>query len=55
MATSFSGGSRREPPTILAISWQQNWPFRNYNLITKDNKFPKHFPQNKIILHAPIH
>jgi hypothetical protein len=24
---------------ILAISWEQNWPFRNYNLIQKIKNF----------------
>ena len=33
---------------ILAISWQQNWPFRNYNLIQKITNFQNIFL--KIIL-----
>jgi hypothetical protein len=28
---------------ILAISWQQNWPFRNYNLIQKIKNFQNIF------------
>jgi hypothetical protein len=28
---------------ILAISWQQNWPFRNYNLIQKIINFQNTF------------
>ena len=28
---------------ILAISWQQNWPFRNYNLIQKIKNFQSDF------------
>jgi hypothetical protein len=28
---------------ILAISWQQNWPFRNYNLIQKITNFQNTF------------
>ena len=28
---------------ILAISWQQNWPFRNYNLIQKIQNFQNIF------------
>jgi hypothetical protein len=37
----YGGGSAEGPgingvkSCILAISWQQNWPFRNYNLITE--------------------
>jgi hypothetical protein len=28
---------------ILTISWQQNWPFRNYNLIQKIKNFQNLF------------
>jgi hypothetical protein len=43
-----AGGSLKAPGSpgingvkscILAISWQQNWPFRNYNLIQKITNF----------------
>jgi hypothetical protein len=39
-----AGGSRNPgikgaKSCILAISWQPNWPFRNYNLIQKIKNF----------------
>ena len=33
---------------ILAISWQQNWPFRNYNLIQKITNFQNIFLKIKL-------
>jgi hypothetical protein len=33
---------------ILVISWQQNWPFRNYNLIQKITDFQNIFLKIKL-------
>jgi hypothetical protein len=33
---------------ILAISWQQKWPFRNYNLIQKITNFQNIFLKIKL-------
>jgi hypothetical protein len=41
--------------------WKQNRPWlvdtesETGMVCTEDNRFPKQFPQNKIILHPPIH
>ena len=48
------GGSAESPgingvkSCILAISWQQNWPFRNYNLIQKITNFQNIFLKIKL-------
>ena len=40
---------------ILAISWQQNWPFRNYNLIQKITNFQNIFLKINLFYVHQIH
>ena len=42
-ATPGRPGINGVKSSILAISWQQNWPFRNYNLIQKIKNFQNIF------------
>jgi hypothetical protein len=43
-----SSGINGVKSCILAISWQQKWPFRNYNLIQKITNFQNIFLKIKL-------